>query len=112
MAFDLSLPGAADLDSSQIIGQGAVSEDLGTNRSFLVFRARPLPTSRLMLFDHTCCVLVGAQRHKLGMSKPISCGPLQKFYLRDGLGAKPNAFLHFPRQLVRRPNEICGYPAD
>ena len=38
MAFDLSLPAAADLDSSQNNQQGAVRQDLGTNRSFFVFR--------------------------------------------------------------------------
>jgi hypothetical protein len=39
-------------------------------------------------------ILVVTQRHKLGMTKPISVRPLQKLHLSNSLGTQPNAFLH------------------
>src|SRR6267143_2681620 len=61
-----------------------------------------------VLFDNASRILVFSKPDKLRMPQPVRFRPFQKFYLGDGLRAKPDAFLHFfgsefitPTRLVR-----------
>ena len=60
------------------------------------------------LFNYVSRILVVPECCEFRMPEPIRFCPLQEFYLSYGLGAKPNAFLHFlgsqfvaPTRLVR-----------
>jgi hypothetical protein len=55
----------------------------------------------LRFFNNPSRVFVLAQSCKLRMPEPIRCRPIQKFYLRNGLGTQPDAFPHFlSRQFI------------
>jgi hypothetical protein len=50
-----------------------------------------------MFLHHLSGFFVLSQTNELRRPQPIRIGPFKEFYLRDGLGTQPHAFLHLFR---------------